>query len=150
MEVGDGFTSVAAIIDHQAIACLGDAELFRDLAGGDQHPAQQRRVGILRCGNPRDNPLRYDEHVRGRLGIHVLDGKKLLRLVDDLGGDLARRRFSRRWSCGGSGEREVHLIRASCKGSLFANKGNDLRAKAVAVAAPNLPPAQEFHCGFQV
>jgi len=88
MQVLHRLSGAAPVVRHEAerrnLRVCGDA------AGQTLHVPQQRRIGVRRRGKGPEVLLRDQEHVRRRLGIDVLEDKRLLVLVDDLGG-ISRR-----------------------------------------------------------
>jgi hypothetical protein len=88
VQMRNGFTGVPAIIDHQPISGLQHAELFRDLTGGQEHPAEELSLCGLRFGNPRNAPARNNEHVDRRLRFRIVKSDEIVCLVDKFRGNF--------------------------------------------------------------
>ena len=90
VQVGNGFTSVAAAVDDEAeaFAFIADAEFLRDVAGGDQEMSQNGFILFPGPCHARDGFFRNDEDVDGCLGADVAEGNADLVLMDDIGGDF--------------------------------------------------------------
>lgn len=89
MEMRDALTRVATVVDHDAIAAFKHAQFRRDLAGREQHRTEQFRMLRTRVCETRDALPGHDENMDRSLGMNVMKGDKLIRLVNDICGDFA-------------------------------------------------------------
>jgi hypothetical protein len=67
VQVRDGFAAIAAIVDYEAEAAVGDALLAGNGRGGDQETAEQAGVVLAGSGDAWDRFFGDHQNVYGRL-----------------------------------------------------------------------------------
>jgi len=88
VEVGDGFAAVGAVVDCDAEAGFGDAELGGEFSGGQEEMAEDGLVIGGGFADARDGLLRDDENMHRCLWGSVPEGAAEIVLVEDVGGDF--------------------------------------------------------------
>lgn len=89
MQVRHCFTAVAAVVDDQAISRGVQVQHARHVRGLEQEVSEQVLIlwsGFVEAGQ---GLTRHDEHVSGRLGIHIAERHHPVVFINDLGRDLA-------------------------------------------------------------
>src|SRR5262245_51695642 len=89
VQMRHGFSRVAPIVDDQPITAFRHAAAARNLRRGSQHSPEQRGILRSRCPDPRDAPARDDEHMHRGLRLNITERDEILRLVNEVGGNLA-------------------------------------------------------------
>jgi hypothetical protein len=89
VHVEDGLPGQGAGVENKAVVLLQPL-LFRDSRRRGQHVSHDRRLVGGEGSGIRVVCLRYDKHVRGRLGVDVPEGQRGVGLVDDVGRNLTR------------------------------------------------------------
>ena len=89
MKVGDGFSTIGAIIDDEAIACFFELALAGNALGGDEEMSEEGMI-LGRNGAVAGVMFFRDEKdVNGGLGGEITEGEDVIILVEDIGRDLA-------------------------------------------------------------
>jgi len=81
--------AVAAVVDHEAVAGLGDTKFFRERGGGEQEMAEGGLVAGRGFADAGNKFLRDHEHMHRCLRVDVVDGDAEVVFMRELGGDLA-------------------------------------------------------------
>ena len=84
VEMGDGFPAVAAVVQHEPVAGIGEAELARDLGRLEEQMTEQGLVVRPGKTDAGDGFLGHDEDVDRRLRLDVVEDDALVVLVLDL------------------------------------------------------------------
>lgn len=90
MQVRHRLAAVRAVVDHDAEARLAEAFAFRHRAGGEEQVAKEFGVLGFRLADARDDGLRHDQKMRGRLRVDVTEGQAPVVLVKNLRGNFPR------------------------------------------------------------
>ena len=93
MKVGHRLSAIAAIVDHQPIAVLLQAQLRGDFGGLQQKMPEQRLVSRASLRDAGNGLFRHDERVNRRLRIDVAERQHDVVLVNNLRRNLARDDF---------------------------------------------------------
>ena len=89
MKVGDGFSTIGAIIDDEAIAGFFELALAGNALGGDEEMSEEGMI-LGRNGAVAGVMFFRDEkNVNGGLGGEITEGEDVIILVEDIGRDLA-------------------------------------------------------------
>ena len=89
MKVGDGFSTIGAIIDDEAIACFFELALAGNALGGDEEMSEE---GMILGGNGAVAGVMFfrdEKDVNGGLGGEITEGEDVIILVKDIGRNLA-------------------------------------------------------------
>jgi hypothetical protein len=90
VQVRDGFSGVASIVDHDSKATFRDPGFGGDFRHGAEHAAEQGGVSFaIGFGEARNAALRNEEEMHGGLRLDIAKGQKIVRFMDDIGWDLA-------------------------------------------------------------
>ena len=87
VEVRDGFTTVGAVVDHDA-ETLGETELTGELTGNEQQMPESGLVFHGRLSDARDGLTRHDQNVSRGLRGDVMESHADNVLMDELRGNL--------------------------------------------------------------
>ena len=89
MKVGDGFSTIGAIIDDEAIAGFFELALAGNALGGDEEMSEEGMI-LGRNGAVAGVMFFRDEkNVNGGLGGEITEGEDVIILVEDIGRNLA-------------------------------------------------------------
>ena len=89
MKVGDGFSTIGAIIDDEAIACFFELALAGNALGGDEEMSEE---GMILGGNGAVAGVMFfrdEKDVNGGLGGEITEGEDVIILVKNIGRNLA-------------------------------------------------------------
>ena len=89
MKVGDGFSTIGAIIDDEAIAGFFELALAGNALGGDEEMSEE---GMILGGNGAVAGVmffRNEKDVNGGLGGEITEGEDVIILVKNIGRNLA-------------------------------------------------------------
>ena len=86
--MGDALARVRAVVDDEAEA-VGELELFREEMGDEEKMAYYDLIRGGHLADPRDEFLRHDDQVNGRLRLDVVEDDAEFVLVLDLRRDFA-------------------------------------------------------------
>ena len=89
MKVGDGFSTIGAIIDDEAIAGFFELALAGNALGGDEEMSEE---GMLLGGNGAVAGVMFfrdEKDVDGGLGGEITEGEDVIILVKNIGRNLA-------------------------------------------------------------
>lgn len=89
MKVGDGFSTIGAIIDDEAIACFFELALAGNALGGDEEMSEE---GMILGGNGAVAGVMFfrdEKDVDGGLGGEITEGEDVIILVKNIGRNLA-------------------------------------------------------------
>jgi hypothetical protein len=156
MQVGHGFASILAMINHKAEALAGgaDAKLAGHGTCRQEQGPQLRLIGRNRLTHTGDDVLRHDENVDGSLGRDVPEGEGVSILVDDISWDFAgddafekghagRGRLARLgWNLSGGAEFDPAAIAG---GHAVAEEGFDFAFELAAGLRPVFRGTEAFH-----
>ena len=97
VQMGNGFSSIWAVIDHDAVAVLTEAFLTSRRCGGRKQGSEECGIGGSRLIDPGDAALGDYEKVDGCLRSNITKGDPLITLCDNGGrylscGDLLEKR----------------------------------------------------------
>ena len=89
MKVGDGFSTIGAIIDDEAIAGFVELALAGNALGGDEEMSEE---GMILGGNGAVAGVMFfrdEKDVDGGLGGEITEGEDVIILVKNIGRNLA-------------------------------------------------------------
>ena len=89
MKVGDGFSTIGAIIDDEAIAGFFELALAGNALGGDEEMSEE---GMILGGNGAVAGVMFfrdEKDVNGGLGGEITEGEDVIILVKNIGRNLA-------------------------------------------------------------
>ena len=89
MKVGDGFSTIGAIIDDEAIAGFFELALAGNALGGDEEMSEE---GMILGGNGAVAGVMFfrdEKDVDGGLGGEITEGEDVIILVKNIGRNLA-------------------------------------------------------------
>lgn len=88
MQVGDGFAGIWPVIEDEAEAGGGEAELVGDLGGFEEEVAEELLVCGRGVGEARDGLFGDDQYVGRGLGLDVAKGQEEVVFINDGGRDF--------------------------------------------------------------
>lgn len=92
VQMRDTFTCIRSAVDHDSIA-IGQLQLLRHIPRDEKQFAKNCRIRVGRVRETRNNFLRHDQDMYGRLRIHIVEGNGVLVFPDYFGGNFARDNF---------------------------------------------------------
>jgi hypothetical protein len=90
VQMRDGFSAIASIIDDQPVAAFLESFLRGDFSRLEQQMAQHRMIVWSGFGDSRDGLLGDNQNVRGCLRADIAEGQHEVVFVNDLRGNLSR------------------------------------------------------------
>ena len=89
VEVGDGFSAVGTVVDHDAVAVLTKSLLPRGGGGGGEECSKEGAIGRICFVETRNAALRDNKKMDGCLGSDVAKCDPCVSLSNDFSRDLA-------------------------------------------------------------
>lgn len=89
MQVGHAFAAVTALVDDEAIARFGNAQLLGYIGSGEQKMSQESLIAGTGIPDARNELFGDDEHMNGCLGGDIMNRDAEFILVDKFRRDFA-------------------------------------------------------------
>ena len=96
MQVGHRFASVRAVVDHEPIARVLQAELGGDFRGFQKQMSQHLMIDRISFGDARNDFLGHDQDVDRRVRVYVFESQHKVVFINNLRGDLPGRDLLKR------------------------------------------------------